>query len=287
MRASPTTGELTDAVAVILGGEALPDRGGARDLIAALMDKPRFWPSAHREAPVDDALADLARSAATRMRTGMPFAYAVGKADFRHLTLGVDQRVLIPRPETELLVDLAMAATDGRGVVADVGTGSGAIALALAAEGSFDAVIATDLSDDALAVARGNLAAIPAPRAAIVELRHGDLCEPLAGTRIDAIVSNPPYIANSERADLPPSVREWEPALALFSGDDGMDAIRRLLAGAAGILAPGGSLLVEIDARRGALSRACASADGRWTEVTVRQDLTGRDRFLCARRSRA
>jgi release factor glutamine methyltransferase len=218
------------------------------------------------------------------MRRGMPMAYAVGRAAFRHLTLLVDRRVLIPRPETEVAVDLALAATGGRGRVADVGTGSGAIALALAAEGSFEAVIATDASADALAVAAANLAAIPEDRRPLVTFRRGDLLEPLHGERLGAVVSNPPYIANGERDALPASVREWEPASALFAGDDGMDAIRRLVAGAADVLDPGGLLLVEIDSRRAAVARHCAETQGRWTDVHIRPDLTGRERFLVARR---
>ncbi|HVZ48534.1 MAG TPA: HemK/PrmC family methyltransferase, partial [Gemmatimonadaceae bacterium] len=170
------------------------------------------------------------------------------------------------------------------GRVADVGTGSGAIALALAAEGRFDAVIATDASADALAVAEENIAAIPADRRSLVTFRHGDLLAPLQGERLGAVVSNPPYIANSERSELPAAVRDWEPASALFAGDDGMDAIRRLVAGAADVLDPGGLLLVEIDSRRAAVARHLAETQGRWTDVHIRPDLTGRERFLMARR---
>jgi release factor glutamine methyltransferase len=274
-------GDLQAEITEALGG----DRGGARDLIAALLDKPRFWPTANPSEPIADEHADAARRAAKSIRGGMPFAYAIGRASFRNLSLQVDRRVLIPRPETEVLVDIAIEVTGGRGVIADVGTGSGAIALSLAAEGSFDRVIATDISPDALVVARENLAAIPAERRTIVDFREGDLCAPLAGERLAAIVSNPPYIANPERADLPPSVRDWEPPLALFSGDDGMDAIRRLVSGAADLLAPGGALLVEIDANRGSLARACVEADARWEQVAIRLDLTGRERFLMARRA--
>jgi release factor glutamine methyltransferase len=279
--ATARVGELQAELTETLDG----NRGGARDLIAALLDKPRFWPTANQGAPIADDRAEAARRAARSIRGGMPFAYAIGRADFRHLSLLVDRRVLIPRAETELLVDIALEVTKGRGEVADIGTGSGAIALALAAEGGFDRVIATDVSPDALAVARENLLAIPADRRATLDFREGDLCAPLAGERLAAIVSNPPYIANPERADLPPSVRDWEPPLALFSGDDGMDAIRRLVRDGADLLAPGGALLVEIDANRGPLARACAESDPRWEQVSIRLDLTGRERFLVARRA--
>lgn len=274
-------GTLHDELAERLGG----DRGGSRDLIAALLDKPRFWPTANANALMGGAMADIARNAAGAIRGGMPFAYAIGRANFRHLTLKVDRRVLIPRPETELMVDIALEVTGGRGVIADVGTGSGAIALALAAEGAFDRVIGTDISDDALDVARANLDAIPDDRRAVVDFRAGDLCVPLVGETFTAIVSNPPYIAVPERAALPAAVRDWEPSLALFAGDDGMDAIHRLVRDAADLLAPGGALVVEIDSNRGALARACAETDSRWEQVCIRLDLTGRDRFLLARRS--
>lgn len=285
-RPATTIGALLDELAATMVAPAVPpDRGGARDLIAALLDKPRFWPSGHREVALDDGTVRRAREAAAGIRQGMPFAYAVGTAPFRHLTLRVDRRALIPRPETELLVDMALGVTGGRGAIADVCTGSGAIALALAAEGNFDRVIGTDISSDALSIARENIGVLVPEKAAIVEFRQGDLCAPLVSERLTAIVANPPYIATPERSGLPPSVRDWEPSQALFSGDDGMNAIRGLVAGAGDIIAPGGSLLVEIDARRGSAARLCAEADGRWSDIEIRPDLTGRDRFLVARRA--
>src|SRR6185369_8181011 len=124
-----------DELAATLAGPAVPpDRGGARDLVAAILDRPRFWPTANRDMALDDSQVGAARGAAAAVRAGMPFAYAVGTAAFRHFTLKVDPRVLIPRPETEMLVDLALGGTGGTGTIADIGTGSGAIALALAAE---------------------------------------------------------------------------------------------------------------------------------------------------------
>jgi release factor glutamine methyltransferase len=274
-------GELHDEIAGLLGG----DRGGARDVLAAVLDKPRTWPAAHGDEGVESAAARRARAAAGAIRAGMPLAYAVGTAAFRHLTLRVDRRVLIPRPETELLVDLALTATGGHGVVADIGTGSGAIALSLAAEGGFDRVFATDISADALAVAAANLDTIPADRRRLVEFRRGDLTDAIAGERVAAVVSNPPYIANPERADLPASVRDWEPPLSLFGGDDGMVAIQRLVAGAAGVVVPGGYLLMEVDSRRAVAARHLVLATGAWQDAQVHADLTGRDRFVTARRT--
>jgi len=279
-------GDLLDELAPMIAGSGVPpDRALARDVIAAVLDRPRFWPSANRAAPVAGAEAAAMRAAASALASGAPFAYAVGRAAFRHLTLTVDRRVLIPRPETELLVDLALAATGGRGRVADVGTGSGAIALALAAEGRFDAIIATDVSEDALDVARTNVEAVPPERRRVLSFRAGDGLAPLAGERLTAVVSNPPYIAENERDTLPAAVRDWEPATALFGGPDGMTVVGRLIRDAGEVLEPGGVMLLEIDARRADATRALAETIGGWVDVEIRPDLTGRDRFLIARRA--
>ncbi|MFI5312337.1 MAG: peptide chain release factor N(5)-glutamine methyltransferase, partial [Gemmatimonadales bacterium] len=218
-----------------------------------------------------------------RLRSGMPFQYAVGRMTFRHLTLRVDRRVLIPRPETEMLVDLALALTGGTGTVADIGTGSGAIALALAAEGRYDRIIATDVSREALELARGNLDSLAPNRRSLIDFREGDLLTAIAGERLRAVVSNPPYISPAEAGDLPAAVRDWEPPLALFSGDDGLAAIRAIVRDAPLVLEPGGMLALEIDTRRAALARECAATDTRYRDVELRLDLTGRERFLVAR----
>jgi len=283
---SETVGALLDALAEGLAGPGVPPaRAEARDLIAAVLDRPRFWPSAHRELALSPEDAAAIRAAADRRRTGMPLQYAVGRAAFRHLTLAVDPRVLIPRPETEVLVDLVLAATDGgRGTVVDVGTGSGAIALALAAEGAFEAVDAIDRSAEALAVARANLAAIPEDRRGRVTFHHGDLLAPVAGRMVGAVVSNPPYISPQEAEALPRLVRDWEPAMALFAEEDGMAIIRALVPQAAAVLGPGGLLALEVDVRRADLAAAAVQDDGRFTAVETRPDLTGRPRFVVARR---
>jgi release factor glutamine methyltransferase len=277
---------LFDELAATLAGAGVPPaRADARDLIAAFLDKPRFWPSAHPELLLDEPIVAAIRAAGANMARGMPIQYAVGRAAFRHLTLAVDRRVLIPRPETEMLVELVLGLAGQGGTAADIGTGSGAIALALASEGRFDRVIATDCSPDALAVAKANLDAIPAEKRAILDFRLGDLLAPLqdAGP-FRAIVSNPPYISTSEEGDLPASVRDWEPPLALFGGEDGMNAIRGIVRDAGGLLEPGGVLAIEVDARRATDAREHAETDGRYRDVEVRTDLTGRERFLVARR---
>ncbi len=262
-----------------------PARAIARDLIAAVLDQPRFWPSANVEVALSAEQCHALATAAGRLKAGEPLQYAVGRAAFRQLSLAVDRRVLIPRPETELLVDLVLAAQrGGRGTVVDAGTGSGAIALALAAEGGFDRVIATDISADALAVARSNLAAIPEDRRRRVEFREGHLLEPVAGDRVEVVVSNPPYISPAEARELPALVHDWEPHLALFADDDGMAAIQALVPQAAGVLVPGGLFALEVDARRADLAAAAVAADDRFTDVDQRLDLTGRPRFVVARR---
>jgi len=223
---------------------------------------------------------------ATRRRvTGEPMAYCVGTAPFRDLVLQVDQRVLIPRPETEIVVGEALRVTADRpgGIAVDIGTGSGAIALSLATEGRFERVIATDLSDDALAVATINAAqvAVAEPTAAAVEFRQGADLAPLAGVQARVIVSNPPYIAYSEVVSLPRSVRDWEPTVALLASDQGMARYEAILAGAHGLLEPFGWVVFEVDARRAQQTAALAATRG-YQQVQVVRDLTGRERVLLA-----
>ena len=280
-----TIGEMLDALATELGRTTgLDARQQARDLIAAVLGQPRFWPSAHRDEPLAPATLVALSEAVQRLKRGMPFQYAVRRADFRSLTLYVDERVLIPRPETELLVELVLAQTRGTGVIADVGTGSGAIALALAAEGQYARVIATDISSDALAVARHNLRVLAPERRAVLEFRNGSYCAPLAGERLDALVANPPYIAPAEAGELPDLVRNWEPSFALFSERDGMAAIRAIVTGAVAVLAPHGLLALEVDSRRAADAAALVDETKAYQPVAILKDLTGRERFVVARR---
>lgn len=281
---------LVQEVAARLEGSRHVDhpQAEAKELVAALLDVPRSWPTLHGDSPVDEAVHAAALRAAARRAAGAPLQYAVGRAAFRHLTLDVDERVLIPRPETEVLVDLVLDADADRagGIAVDVGTGSGALALALACEGRYDQVIGTDISLDALAVARANAAHAGGATNCPVEFRHGSLLGPIAGMRVRTVVSNPPYIADGEADALPANVRDWEPPVALYSGATGMDATVRLVREAAGVLEPGGLLAMEVDTRRAALVAECVAADGRYDRVSVRLDLTGRERFVLARRAR-
>jgi release factor glutamine methyltransferase len=287
--APPSLGALVREVAGLLSAAHVPEaRDEARDLVAALLDQPRFWPSVHRDEPADLALVAAARRAAAVRVRGAPFAYAVGRAAFRHLTLDVDERVLIPRQETEVLVDevLAHLGTGAPGgTLVDVGTGSGAIALALACEGRLGRVIATDVSLDALAVAGRNVALLRDALCAPVELRHGAGMAPVADLgpgALRAVVSNPPYLAFGEAERLPAAVRDWEPPLALYAAQEGMAVIATLVRDAAPLLRSGGLLALEVDARRAALAAELAASDGRYDDVAVRLDLAGRERFVLA-----
>jgi release factor glutamine methyltransferase len=213
-----------------------------------------------------------------------PLQYIDGTAAFRDLVLKVDRRVLIPRPETERLVQEVLDWAAGREALSavDVGTGSGAIALSLATEGPFARVVATDVSHEALAQARENhqFAAPYAP----AEFRAGDLLEPLRGERFDVVVSNPPYIGDEEAPSLDAEVRGWEPAGALFAGTGGLDVIRRLVPQAAEALRPGGLLAMEIGAAQGAAVCGIITETHAFGAPRVRPDLAGRDRIVLAER---
>jgi release factor glutamine methyltransferase len=229
--------------------------------------------------PADCAAAYAA--AIRRRAAGEPFAHVSGWAGFRHLTLRSDRRALIPRPETEGLVELVLARVPA-GRVADVGTGSGCIALSLAAEGRYDEVVGIDVSVDALGLADENRR-LTGGRVALV---RGNLCEPLRPASLDALVSNPPYLTAGEYAALDPAVRDWEPELALAGGADGLEAIARLLVEGRTVVRPGGWLALEIDCARAALCAWRAGESG-WTDVAIHADLFGRERYLLARRSDA
>ncbi len=282
VRAANSVGALIDELQSMLAAARVADaKTEARDLIAAVLDLPRLWPSAHRDAPVSPATRAAALAAARQRARGAPFAYAVGRAAFRHLVLDVDERVLIPRQETEVLVDAVLERVRG-GLAVDIGTGSGAIALALATEGDYDGVIATDVSLGALDVARANAARIADRLRAPVTFRHGSLLAPVLGERPRVIVSNPPYIAIGEAPELPASVRDWEPPIALFSGADGMSITARIIREAGVVLVAGGLLALELDSRRAVLAAELAMACGMYTDVSVRLDLAGRERILLA-----
>jgi release factor glutamine methyltransferase len=235
------------------------------------------------DQPADATDRRCLRDLVRRRIAGEPFAYVVGRAGFRRLVLRSDRRALIPRPETEGLVDLLLGKVRS-GRAADVGTGSGCLALSLATEGDFGQVIATDLAREAIALAEENRREVAA--AAPVGLLLGDLCAPLADASLDALVSNPPYLTTAEYAALDPAVRHWEPGSALESGADGMAATWRLLTEGRRVLKPGGWIALEVDCTRARAAAARARELG-WSDVIVETDLFGRERYLLARRSAA
>lgn len=282
-----TVGEAVGRATDLLAAAGIEDpRREAAEIYAALVcgATSRAW--LDREQPVASPLAERLETAARRRAGGWPQAYATGRANFRGHWLAVDQRVLIPRAETESLVQLVLdwaAARAEPPVVADIGTGSGAIAIALALEGRVAGVIATDVSADALNVAIENAAALGAKDR--ISFRRGDLTAPLLGDPVDAIVSNPPYITTVECDWLHPTVKDFEPHVALDGGADGLDLTRRLAAEAATLLPPDGLLAMEVDAGRAEASAAILQ-DAGFADVAIGEDLFGRPRTVTGRRPR-
>ncbi len=222
------------------------------------------------------------RELVRRRSQGEPVAYLLGRARFYEEELEVTPAVLVPRPDTETLVEAALARlpAEATGRLADVGTGSGAVAIALARKRQGLTVVATELSPTAAAVARRNVARYGLE--ARVQVVVTDLLAGVDGP-FDVVVSNPPYIA-ADDPRVEPGVRRFEPGLALFSGTDGLDVIRRLLVDVPPRLAPGGALLVEVGAGQAPAASEVALAAG-WTGVAARKDLSGIERVIELTRS--
>lgn len=260
-------------------------RGGVSDprrqALRLWSDLGQGGPGVWHEVAVEPDDAARFESAVSRRLAGEPLAHVTGWSGFRHLTLRSDRRALIPRPETEGLVDLLLQRVSS-GLIADAGTGSGCIALSLAMEGGFSRIVAIDRSPDALALARLNREHTAGGKT--VEFVLGDLCAPLCQGIFDALISNPPYLSAAEYGSLDRSVRDWEPALALVSGEDGLEATSRLLRDGRAVLRPGGWLALEVDCSRAQVTANRAGGLG-WEDVTIHMDLFGRERYLLARRS--
>jgi release factor glutamine methyltransferase len=235
MNAPTVAGSLAEARALGL------DRLDAQILLGAAMDRPRSWLLAHADAALEPAQASQFAAHCARRSRGEPVAYLLGEKEFHGLMLRVDRSVLVPRPDTETLVDWAielLAPAPARPAVADLGTGSGAIALALAHARPAAQVCGVDVCPAALAVARGNGERLGLP----VEWQASDWWAGLGARRFDMVVSNPPYIAEG---DPHLAALGHEPSLALTPGGDGLAALRTLISGAPEHLLPGGWLLLE------------------------------------------
>jgi release factor glutamine methyltransferase len=265
---------LNSAVIAIAAAGAPTPRLDAEILLAAVLgvDRAALFVDPGREV-VGPAVRSFQDCVRRRSVGREPVAYIVGRRGFRHVDLAVDARVLVPRPETELLVEVGLSLAPSARVV-DVGTGSGAVALALKAERPDLRVAGTDVSNGALDVARANAARLGLD----VEFVVGDL---LAGIEeCEAVLSNPPYVRDADRAVLAPEIVRHEPPGALFAGQDGLDVIRRLVPAAAGV-AP--LLALEVGAGQApAVGELMARAG--FGDVSVRRDLAGIERVVVGSR---
>ena len=266
--------------ALLLAARARIDAVDAELLLVHVLGKSRSWLFAHADDLAAPATAAAFDALVARRAAGEPVAYLTGRRGFWRFDLAVSPATLIPRPETERLVELALERlpADRPLRIADLGTGSGAIALALAHERPHAQVLAIDASADALAMARANADALHLRN---IEFRLGDWLAPLQGQRFDLIASNPPYIALSD-PHLDQGDLRHEPAAALASGADGLDAIRTIVGGAAAHLQPGGWLLLEHGWEQGAAVRDLLDRAG-FTMVRTERDLEDRDRVSLGR----
>jgi len=293
----PGPGEAWTVLPVILrSAEYLVEKGVDRGrldaelLLADALGVSRLDLYLQYDRPLAPEELDGFKQGLRRRGSREPLQYVMGTAAFRNLELKVDPRVLIPRPETEILVDEVMLAvpdllSDSASALTalDLGTGSGAIALALATEGPFRRVVATDPSAAALEVARENARVLALDDR--VDFREGALFEPLAeGETFSVVVSNPPYVPTSEASDLEPEVLDWEPGDALFAGPDGLAVLEPLIHGVAQYLSPGGVLALEAATAQIARILDLIGDAPHLTGATVAKDLAGRDRVVTARR---
>jgi release factor glutamine methyltransferase len=258
------------------------DRADAEVLLAYALSKPRSWLIAHANDEFPPEHAAAYKLLVEQRAAGKPVAYLTGQRGFWSLDLEVTPATLIPRPETELLVELALQCLPAGAEcsVLDLGTGSGAIALAIASERPRACIVATDASSEALAVAQRNARRYRLDK---VSFAHGDWFAPLADRRFDVIVSNPPYIESGD-PHLQQGDLRFEPMRALASGTDGFDDIRSIVRDAGAHLVPGGWLLFEHGWNQGGVSRALLS-DGGFVEVSTERDIEGRDRVSMGRKA--
>lgn len=255
----------------------------AEYLLAHVLGVGRLEMYLQHERPLSSRELDVFRPLLKRRAKREPLQYVLGRQAFRNLDLEVGPGVLIPRPETEQLVEAVLGWASGRTGLAglDVGTGSGAIALSLLGEGPFERVVGTDVSAAALAVAARNRQALG--MAERLDLRQGGVFEPVRpAERFDVVVSNPPYVAEVDRAALAPEIVDWEPVEALFGGSDGLAVIRSIVEGAAAVLGPDGLLALEVGAGQARAVAALIERVGGYRDVSIRRDLAGKERIVMA-----
>jgi len=264
---------LLAAAAVELCGDE--SRREAEILLGHALGRDRAWLYAHGDDVLEADAAIRFHALLSRRAAGEPLAYLVGRREFWSLDLAVTPDVLIPRPETELLVEIALQhIPQGREVdIADLGTGSGAIALAIASGRPHARVLASDKSEAALDVARGNARRL---RIDNVDCVAGDWCAALGDRRFALIVSNPPYIAEGD-AHLDRGDLRFEPSDALIAGPDGLDALQAIAAAAPAHLLPAGRLMLEHGCEQGAAVRAILRKNG-FVEIFTACDIEGRER---------
>jgi len=258
-------------------------RLNAELMLSSLLGISRLEIYTNFERPLSDEDAAAFKQMLMKRAGGCPLQHITGEVGFRGLVLEVRPGVFIPRPETEVLVEKALEVlpADTPARVLDLGSGSGNIALSVAAELPGSTVTAVDTDDAAVRLTRANAARAGVSES--VEVMSGDLFEPLSGeAAFDLIISNPPYIPEGMRESLPAEVRDFEPAGALFAGPEGLDLIRRIVAGAPGHLADGGWLVLEVDESHAGRVEEMLAGEG-WTGVEVFQDLAGRPRVVRAR----
>lgn len=262
-----------------LEAESDSARLDAELLLARAIDMPRSYLFAHPEEPLDELAVGRFREALDRRLAGEPMAYITGRREFWSLELMVTPATLVPRPETELLVDLALREIPRRAEweILDLGTGSGAVAIAIAKERPLSRVTATDVSTEALDVARQNARQLEIPN---VEFLAGDWVEPVRARTFNVVLSNPPYVRADDSAL---DALHCEPRNALAAGEDGLDAIRILARDCGALLEPGGMLLIEHGADQRDSVAALLRAHG-WTDIACHTDYAGLPRVTAARR---